>query len=581
MRCERVLPSEKDELDKVVAYGLKPGVLTSVVAGIETNLVLMNEGLEEVAILTAGRLEANEAEAAMVSGMMRNVRASIGSTFELDEAFVAPTLWGSVSFMADEIIRVGARVADTIESFLPFKANITSRLDEAKGSSDTTLKILTMIMKTMKALTADNELVKQTISSFQENQRGRGRRGLGKEEATSMENLMAEMMVGTTNTPEGGNSPSRLRSGLEPRTATVTGEHSHHPMLTEENFRKFMEMVEDVGVLKLTAESSAIKFGSLGLQNLQECSKWASKNFPDNRYGLIIDPLILLDRIFGNDDVDPMTQLKTLESRAKLNIDTGAEASSITSLGHPRPRIFHSGRPMMTCDQNTSRLNKLGKHGVWKTGSEGVRNYIIQRMNGLQSSIASDITYAYSTLEECAMAKMVTTMSLTSSVAFITQLLNYIDSLFEKLHVHSKFTVDTAWGLTMQVLDRIVADLYTPKDGVANGMKGDRSSICASIIWSSFQTLDIAQIYVDHSFENHPAIFSEFIKFLATNSGFEKVERLYDQMELMKGKVAAAVEDVKRSAAKADTASTKCADAVRDLTALTCRVKAVEERCAR
>ena len=67
IRYERKLPSsiEQDDLETV----LKPGILTKVVAGIETNMVLLGEGLEEVAILTAGRLEANEADLVMVSGL--------------------------------------------------------------------------------------------------------------------------------------------------------------------------------------------------------------------------------------------------------------------------------------------------------------------------------------------------------------------------------------------------------------------------------------------------------------------------------------------------------------------------------
>lgn len=37
-----------------------------------------------------------------------------------------------------------------------------------------------------------------------------------------------------------------------------------------------------------------------------------AENFTETRYGLVVDPLIILDRIFGNDEVDPMTELKTL-----------------------------------------------------------------------------------------------------------------------------------------------------------------------------------------------------------------------------------------------------------------------------
>ena len=80
-------------------------------------------------------------------------------------------------------------------------------------------------------------------------------------------------------------------------------------------------------------------------------------------------------------------------------------------------------------------------------------------------------------------------------------------------------------------------------------MQADRSSICAGIMWSSLKTNDVAQVYIDSRFENHPAIASEFIKFLATNSGFEKVDQLEKEVELCKAKVLAATSELGRASA--------------------------------
>ena len=342
--------------------------------------------------------------------------------------------------------------------------------------------------------------------------------------------------------------------------------------------------MEDVNILKVSAESSSIKFGGLGLRNLQECSRWVEMNFSDMKYGLIIDPLVLLDRIASGGETDPMAHLKTLEARKKLNFDNGAESSSVTSLGHWRPRLFHAGMPLMVCDPNVSRLSELSKHTKWKTGGMGVRNHIMKRIGVLQQAISSDILYAFGNHEETAKAQMLATTSLAASVSFITQLCTYVDSLFEKLHVYSRFTVDAAWALTMQILDRIMGDLFVPKEGVQNGMRGDRESICSHILWASLQCLDIAQAYIDDTFENHPAISSEFIKFLALNSGFEKVEKLNEKVELMSTRLAAVETMSTRLAAasaKADTASAKCADLTRDLAALTRRVTALDSTARR
>ena len=349
---------------------------------------------------------------------------------------------------------------------------------------------------------------------------------------------------------------------------------------TVESVRLFTKMIDEVEVLKISAEGTAIKFGSLGLKSLQECGEWTAIHFPKNDYGLIIDPLIFLDPLNGNIHLDQMTQLKIYETQAKLKINNSGEASSLTSLGYPRPRLFHEGRPMMSCEASVACLSKLGKHKVWKNGTQGIRNSIMDRLSGLQSSITGDINHAYGNNPECATAKSIALMGLTLSVSFVTQLVNYVDSLFEQLHIHSKFTVDPAWGLTMQVLDRICEDLYAAKEGVTSGMQADRSSICAGTMWSSLKTNDVAQVYIDSRFENHPAIASEFIKFLATNSGFEKVDQLEKEVELCKAKVLAATSELGRASAKADTATSRVAELTREVATLTRRVGTAETTCA-
>ncbi len=65
---QRVLPEEAVELEKVMEYGLKDRILIGVVAGIETNMVLMNEGLEEVSIITTQQFKTFEANLQLVSG---------------------------------------------------------------------------------------------------------------------------------------------------------------------------------------------------------------------------------------------------------------------------------------------------------------------------------------------------------------------------------------------------------------------------------------------------------------------------------------------------------------------------------
>ena len=458
-------------------------------------------------------------------------------------------------------------------------------------SSSSLLSPVTMLMDSIKRLTTENKAVKDSVADLCRQS------APGRDKKRAKSGSVHEEMVNRFSTMQ---TDSSDHDGTTEVTSNADGDRENrdevdggsirpsdlveYPILTRDSYQKLCQVVDDVGLLKMSVEASAIKFGNLGIWNLQECTQWMKKFHVDAKYGLIIDPLTLLDLVCGDDAVDPITQLKTTDAMSKLSIDTVGESSALTSMKHARPRIFHTGRPMMICDQKTSRLNLLCKPVKWKSGSDGIRNSITERMNVLQPHLRDDINYAFSkNPERDAKAQMITTLSLTASVTFVTQLLNYIDTLYEKLHIYSKFTSQTAWSLSMQVLDRILADLYVPKEGANNGMKKDRASICSHILWASLKTLDIAQVDVDENFVNHPAISSEFIKFLATNSGSEKIEQVSVTITLMKTSLANCVSESQTASRKIDTASTRCGELTntcRDInslvTALTNRVRALE-----
>ena len=173
----------------------------------------------------------------------------------------------------------------------------------------------------------------------------------------------------------------------------------------------------------------------------------------------------MFERIYGDDEVDSGTFLKAMETRLKLKIETGYEASVLSALRHSCPRIFHKGRPNMVNLPNKSRLNLLGSHKEWRSGGEGVENFIITKMNVLYAAISSEITNELGNDPDTIAAHFVATKCLTATVTFITQLVAMVNSIYERLFTFSKFTTEQAWSLTTQVLDRVVSDLFAPKDG--------------------------------------------------------------------------------------------------------------------
>ena len=215
MRYSRLLPDDKEELENLIDYGMKPGLLTTVVAGIEGNLVLLGEGLEEVAILTESRFESNESDISMISGTIQNVKSGLGATpTELNSAFEAPTLWGTVSFTSDELLRVSNQVKTSVDAFGPFRVSTESNLEDFKIRADhSTAKVIAVMMNSTAILAKENGKVKAAVAKMEERLRSRAFGGATGDD--SVENLMNRMGMGGR-TPFGMETPASRASTMTP-----------------------------------------------------------------------------------------------------------------------------------------------------------------------------------------------------------------------------------------------------------------------------------------------------------------------------------------------------------------------------
>ncbi|KAI2494741.1 hypothetical protein MHU86_19778 [Fragilaria crotonensis] len=546
----RALPEDLTaELEDVITNTMAKGLLTRIVARLESSMVNQGAALETVAEMTYKRFLVNEQDLRAVSGAVQYIQTSVGQPVELDTRFEAPTLWSATSFVSEELVRVANGLSSLEGALEPMQKDLSvingkfSQFVKMGQVVDKMLKVIVMMSGKVKEASSEIIGLKVKIESMESelstsrNSSRDKRPNISGSSKVEMDELMD--MFGTSHVAGGSLS-------------------------------------DDIGVLKAVSEDKSVKFAGLGWRTILDCQLWIKSNFPSNRYGLIMDPLLMLDRVFGSDDVEADSQFKTLESRVKLKIATGAEAAAIKALYFKRPRLFHSGQVSMATDRHKSKLNKLPDHKVWKAGGEGVHNHIVMRLNLLHLTISQDIGHV---LGHDPKGQLLATMCLNATVTFLTQMLAFVDSIYDKLVMASKFTAEQGWSLTMKILDRICEDLYAPKEGVVVAMNvEDPSSICAHVLWSCFRTHDIMATYMDVNFENHPAISAEYVKFLATNSGFEKVERLETTVASFKSLVDKASSDAAKAKSVADGSASAASSATKALAELVKRVGKLENK---
>ena len=142
--------------------------------------------------------------------------------------------------------------------------------------------------------------------------------------------------------------------------------------------------------------------------------------------------------------------------------------------------------------------------------------------------------------------------------------------------VLNQFSDAAGWSLStrlgVRVLEEVgqhmigVGSLMSSKDGLQNSSNVSNSS---NILYATFRTLDVMSVFKKHKYKNHLCISSEFVKFMASNSGLESIKKLEIQVKLSSRKL-------KTASAKAATASNKADQLTKDLFALIKRVKVLE-----
>ena len=552
--------------------------------GVETSVIGLSANLEEVAKATLKRFESDEADALMMAGVIQTVKANVGSMPpNMDPKFVSPTVWGSAAFIGEELIDVGLVAWAIDQELKDFKVSVEDETDNFKVESERVVTVLTAVMDRVKEMGPELESVKRSLSIMKtereeekkkkdsDSYRAAKKARFTGDRRDSVDDLSRLFDRTAVNNVEG--SPEKGSSAGTEETQTF-------PAL-EALEKSVVSLISDVSLLKSGTDQESIKFANLGFKTVEECDAWARVNFKCRRYGLVMDPLLLLDRICRKTDLNSKDSTwKAMEGKINMKITMGAEAAALEALENLRPRLFHMGEPSMVYERNTSRLNKLMSHKDWKSAAGGgVREHIMKRLNALNASISQEINNTLGKDLTQRDAHLIATLSLTASVTSVTNLVIAVDSIYDKLHNQSKFSAEASWCLTMQILDKVVEDLFVPKEEVMTSVTlGDADSFCAYVLYSCFRTHDIMTDYVDLQFENHPSVSAEFIRFLATKSGSERVEVLEAKLAEQKVSLKLATEKAEKAMAKADTATNKAADANRDLVTAIRRIKALEDR---
>ena len=220
-------------------------------------------------------------------------------------------------------------------------------------------------------------------------------------------------------------NPPRGDSGIEENEQREAEEAEFKSMIE----RRFEGVDQEILMIRSAGDASIVKFGELGFKSVTEGHDWALEHFPGRRYGLIVDPLLMLDKICGG---AARTSADTSWRNTELKLTTGAKAAALDALNNIRPRLlFHTGEAFIVYERNTSRLSKLLKHTDWEAGRGGVWAHILKKMNHLHATISADICTEFGGNSMIyGKAFHIATLSLTNTMTSLTQLVGAMDAIY-------------------------------------------------------------------------------------------------------------------------------------------------------
>ena len=254
--------------------------------------------------------------------------------------------------------------------------------------------------------------------------------------------------------------------------------------------------------MKSKVDSSAIKFGNLGLSSIDDCKAWVAMKFGSRSYGLLFDICLVLEWCASQENGDVLSMLTTMEKRHKMQISTTNDARALYAMKLEFPQILYKDLP--GTGRDPSFLTAMKDYEDWESPETGVRDRIIHKLGNMHSMFGEQISV---TMEQEPEARSLAMSMLSMSIGCCRDLINYFDETMHELTTKSKFTKKKAFSLVTQVVRRFFLDLYKVRAQVYSSLStADSAGQCAWMLYGVLRTHDIMTEYSQARFKNHPSV---------------------------------------------------------------------------
>eukprot|EP00980_Cylindrotheca_fusiformis_P014332 scaffold3825_cov131-Cylindrotheca_fusiformis.AAC.5 len=319
-------------------------------------------------------------------------------------------------------------------------------------------------------------------------------------------------------------------------------------------------------------EGERIKFGGLGFENLDDAHLFVldQKKNGSEQVGFLVDIYLLCNMIFRHVGGD-YDFLKTSETINKLDLKSNRAAQALVAFQSPIPELFNdpskSGDVWTQSAKDRSCFSRFKTHDEWTSGQIMIREKMGRVLTGTREQLNAKFP-------QTSRVKALYELSLSESALCLGNLLQFIDQQISELK-NFGMTTARAYALGTKLGDAFFRECHKVRASVSDDLEAKNSRQVATALWFAvLKTLDVMMSF-KASFNEHPAIASEYLKFIVQNTVREQSETdLTDRMDTYDAKLRelektkSTATDAKKLAdtAKkmADTHASKIANAAKD-----------------
>jgi hypothetical protein len=349
------------------------------------------------------------------------------------------------------------------------------------------------------------------------------------------------------------------------------------PLMPKEDREALGEKVQRLStqVHKIISEAneSAISFGGLGLKSVKEVDSWLAAHPCALRHcGLCPDAQTFLKWVA--DDMDKREKItEQLRKLKKLGFNSSAEARACDSFACAVPRVFAGDGEDQVHGADKSYFATCKTFASWSAKGWGNWERIKTSIGKVKIAFERQVKVSIPSTDPTHNPFMLAVSEVCSWMEGFEK--EIVSDMCSGL-ILNQFSDPAAWSLATRLGVQVLEEVGQHRIGVGGLISSTNGAgNAANVLHATFRTLDEMANFKKHKCKNHPCVLSEFVKFMASNTGMDSVKKLEICVKTLEGELKEAQDRAKVSSTKADAASNKAEQATKDLAALAKRVKAL------